>query len=244
MNEYKEVKSVIGLECTCDGKFKYKGKPKKVIYCTTVNGRKATARIMMMIQGKNHYWQAAKLVAATWKIGYDENDYITYKDGNCHNISADNLILEDKKGYYEYMRRNSLNKADTLDERKRKLQLVIDESSMTLNYFNTLDIKPINAHIEQYLYPCLMSYAINTLHMGERISLDSVAEVIAIMYEKIMDGMCLYNYERFCKKMLHTLKKTGKYGEYWHNMCKPIKIEVEQLNLDCLWEKYKVTKLK
>jgi hypothetical protein len=112
---------------------------------------------------------------------------------------------------------------------------------MTLNYFNTLDIKPINAHVKQYLYPCLMSYAINTLHLGEKPSLEAVPEVIAMMYEKIMDGMCLYNYERYCKKMLHTLKKTGRYGEYWHKLCKPIQIEVEQLNLDCLWERYKVT---
>ena len=41
--------------------------------------------------------------------------------------------------------------------------------------------------------------------------------------------------------MLHNLKKTGKFGEYWHDLCKPIQIEVEQLNLDGLWERYKVT---
>ena len=60
---YRQVKSVPGLEVTADAEFRYKGKPKKVIYCTTVNGRKATARMMIMIQGKSHYWQAAKLVA-------------------------------------------------------------------------------------------------------------------------------------------------------------------------------------
>ena len=83
-----------------------------------------------------------------------------------------------------------------------------------------------------------------TLQLGEKKSLDAVPEVIGTMYEKIMDGMCLYNYERFCKKKLHTLKTTGKYGEYWWKLCKPIKIEVEQLNLDRLWEKVQSNKTK
>lgn len=87
---YRQVKSVPGLEVTADAEFLYKGKPKKVIYCHTVNGRKATARIMIMWGGKSHYWQAAKLVAEAWKRGYEEGNRITYKDGNCHNIKADN----------------------------------------------------------------------------------------------------------------------------------------------------------
>lgn len=241
---YRSVKSVPQLEVTQDAKFRYKGKPKKAIYSYTVTGRKATVRIMIMWDGKNHYWQAAKLVAEAWKFGYKDGDYITYKDGDCHNIKADNLQLTDEKGYDEYMRRNSVMRADNLEERKQKLQLIIDEAGMTLNYLKTKDMKPINKHVTEYLYPFLMKFAMKTLQLGEKKSLDAVPEVIGTMYEKIMDGMCLYNYERFCKKMLHTLKKTGKYGEYWWKLCKPIKIEVEQLNLDCLWERYKVTKLK
>lgn len=241
---YKTIPNIEGLECSYDGLFRYKGKPKKMIYCKTVNGRKATVRCMIMIGGKSHYWQAAKLVAQTWLRGYKDGDYLTYKDGDCHNIAASNLVVEDKKGYYEYMRRNSGFTADTLQERKRKLRLVADESLMTLRYFETLKMDEINRHVKEYLYPCLMEFAMNTLHLGEKTSLEAVPEAIGTMYEKIMDGMCLYNYERFCKKMLHTLKKKGSYGEYWWELCKPIKIEVEQLNLDCLWERYKVTKSK
>lgn len=241
---YRNVNSVPFLECTANAEFRYKGKTKKAIYSHTVTGRKATVRIMIMWDGKSHYWQAAKLVAEAWKFGYKDGDYITYKDGDCHNIKVDNLVLTDDKGYDKYMRRNSVMKADTLEERKRKLQLVIDEAGMTLNYMKKLDITPINKHVTDYLYPCLMNFAMKTLQFGEKKSMEVVPEVIGTMYEKIIDGMCLYNYERFCKKMLHTLKKTGKYGEYWHKLCKPIKIEVEQLNLDCLWERYKVTKQK
>lgn len=239
---YRPVPSVPGLECTRDGVFRYKGRPKALYYGRTVAGRKATVRVTIMINAKTRYWQAAKLVAQAWKHGYDiESDYLTYKDGDIHNISADNLVIEDKQGYWQYMQRNSGFSADTLEDRKRKLQLVIDESTMTLNYLKTLRMDDINRHVKEYLYPCLMDFALNTLHIGEKTALECVPEAIGTMYEKIMNGMCLYNYERFCKKMLHRFKKTGRYGEYWYNLCKPIQIEVEQLNLDCLWERYKVT---
>ena len=243
MNEYREVKSVIGLECTREGKFRYKGKPKKVVYCKTVNKRKATARIMIMIQGKHYYWQAAKLVAEAWKRGYEQDDYIIYKDGDIHNIAADNLVIEDKKGYWRYMQRNSGHTADDVEERKRKLQLVADEALMTKHYFETLKMDEINKHVTDYLYNCLMKYCLNTLHLGERVSLEVVADAIARMYEVIMNGMCLYNYERYCKKLLLNFKRIGNFG-FAGNVPKPIKIEVEQLNLSCLWEKYNVTRFK
>jgi len=106
-----------------------------------------------------------------------------------------------------------------------------------------LKMDEINRHVTDYLYKCLMQYAINTLHLGEKPSLEAVPDAIARMYEVIMNGMCLYNYERYCKKLLLNFKKTGTFG-MTGKIPKPIKIEVEQLNLDCLWERYKVTKLK
>ena len=79
MQVYRHVSGIDGLECTRDGLFRYKGKPKKVIYSYIINSRKATAKITIRYEGKNHYWQAAKLVAKTWKVGYNDDDYITYK---------------------------------------------------------------------------------------------------------------------------------------------------------------------
>lgn len=241
---YRQVKSVPGLEVTADAEFRYKGKPKKALYCTTVTGRRATVRIMIMWGGKNHYWQAAKLVAEAWKLGYEDGDYLTYRDGNCHNICADNLCVDDKKAYYRYMQRNSSMKPATLDERKRKLKLVSDQALMTLHYFETLSMDEINEHVKSYLYPCLMQYAEKTLQLGERKAMDTAEEALGYMYESIMDGACIYNYERFCKKIMLDIKKKGHYGEYWHKLIKPVKIEVEQLNLDRLWQKYKVTHFK
>ena len=242
---YRQVPGTIdGLECTPDGEFRLNGYRKKVVFCHTVSGQKATARIQVRRDGTTRYWQAARLVARTWLPDYEDTDYITYRDGDCHNISRDNLHIADKREYWKYMQRNSSMKPATLEERKKKLQLIIDEASITLHYFKTLDMEPFNKHVRDHLYPCLMRFAIKTAQMGERKALDVVPEVIAILYDKVMQGFAIYNHERFCKKYIMDMKRKGTYGEYWHKLCKPIQIEVEQLNLDCLWERYKVTRLK
>ncbi|MCM1295377.1 MAG: hypothetical protein NC311_07520 [Muribaculaceae bacterium] len=236
---YRDVKAIDGLSCTCDGKFRYRGRMKSVIYAKKNFGNgKATARLTFFNKnGKTRYIQAAKAVAMAWKPNYEDGDYIIFKDEDIHNICADNLILCDKADYYEYLRRNSKHIADGIEERKRKLQLVADEALLTKHYFETLDIQPINQHVKEYLYACLMKYCKETLFLGERIALDIVPECLARMYECIMNGMCLYNYERYCKKMLLNYKKKGNFG-LTGEIPKPIEINVQSLNLDCLWERF------
>lgn len=244
MNEskgiYRDVRAVEGLRCTADGRFTYNGKRKKVIYCKKNFGNaKATARITYMVNGKTHYIQAAKAVAMAWKVGYDESKHhIIYADGDIHNIKADNLRLVSYDDFINYRLRNTEYKADDVEKRKRKLQLVIDEASMTKHYFETLDFTPINRHVEEYLYICLMNYCKETLFLGETVALDIVPDCIARMYECILNGMCLYNYERYCKKLLLNYKKKGSFG-FTGSVPKPIEINVSQLNLDCLWERYR-----
>ncbi len=241
---FRKVSSFAGLECTCEGEFRYNGKPKKVIFCTKNFGNgKATARLMFSIKGKMKYIQAAKAVAEAWKIRYQDGDYIQYRDGDIHNISADNLIICNRKEYFEYLRRFSHNSAPSVEERKRKLQLVIDEASMTKHYLETLDMTPINEHVKDYLYTCLFRYCRETLFLGEKTALEIVPECISRMYEVIMNGMCLYNYERYCKKLLLNYKKKGKFG-LTGKVPKPIEIIVSSLNLDCLCERFVVTKRK
>jgi hypothetical protein len=188
--------------------------------------------------GKSAYIQASKAIALAWKTYNPDTQYIIYKDGDIHNIHADNLEIVNYERYLDFRMRNSVHTADDINKRIRKLQLVIDESSMTKHYFETLDFKPINRHVEDYLYICLMDYCKNTLFLGETVALDIVPECIARMYECIMNGMCLYNYERFCKKMLLNYKKKRNFG-FTGNIPKPIEINVSQLNLDCLWERFK-----
>lgn len=237
---YRNVPGIDGLSCTENGEFRYKDRPKKPVYCFTVNKKKATVRILISINKKMHYWQAAKLIAKTWNPRYSEDTYIIYKDGDCHNIALSNLKLVDRKRYFEYMRRNSGFYGDNLEQRKKKLQLVIDEAQMTLHYFKTKDLSPVHKHVTEYLYPTLIHYCIQTLHMGRLPSATIVPDCLARMYEVIINGMCLYNYERYCKKLLLNYKKTGTFG-LTGKVPKAIEIEVEQLNLDCLCERYNVT---
>lgn len=240
MDIYRDITGVPELSCSREGKFMYKGKPKAVTFPFVASGRKATARVQITSGGHHHYYQASRLVASAWKPKYSVSDYIVYRDGNIHNIAADNLVLCDKEDYSEYLRRNSRHTADNVEERKRKLQLVADEALMTKRYFETLKMDEINRHVSDYLYPCLVKYCIHSLHMGEGTTQTAVPEAIARMYECIMNGMCLYNYERYLKKLLLNYKKKKSFG-FTGKIPKPIQIEVEQLNLECLWERYKVT---
>ena len=243
--EYRPVPSVHGLEVSRDGVFRYRGRKKAVINVgkRRKDGTLAPLRVNIVIDRERHSWQAARLVAEAWLWRYQPTDLIAYKDGNCQNIKADNLTLCDEDELNDYLRRNSGYEADTVEERKRKLQLVSDEALMTKRYFETLDLSPIHSHVEKYLYPTLMEWSMKTLKYGEYTSMELAGDAIARMYEVLVNGMCLYNYERFLKKLMHNYKRTGSFG-FTGAIPRPIKIIVEQLNLDCLWERYKVTRLK
>lgn len=233
---YKELFD--GLSVTIDGKFKRNGKEKKVIYPFTIINRKATARICYNINNKRKYYQAAKLVAMAWKPKYREGLNIIYKDGDCHNIHADNLIIAGDRQWWSYMQRNSGHHGASIDERKFKLDMVIKEAGLTRKFFDTQDFTEINEHVKNRLMPVLEDYCLRTIYIGVSTAKKVVAECIARMYECIDNGMCLYNYERYCKKLLLNYKKKGSFG-VTGNIPKPIWNEVEQLNLDCLWERYK-----
>lgn len=202
---YKELFD--GLSVTIDGRFKKDGKDKKVIYATTVTGRKATAKITYNIQKKTHYYQAAKLVAMAWKPKYREGLNIIYKDGDCHNIHADNLIIVGDRQWWNYMQRNSGYHGASIDERKFKLDMVIKEAGLTRKFFDTQDFTEINEHVKNRLMPVLEDYCLRTIYIGVSTAKKVVAECIARMYECIDNGMCLYNYERYCKKLLLNYKK-------------------------------------
>ena len=243
LSQYKPVPSVEGLMVSREGQFIYRGRKKAVTGNKQVNGQPASLRINIRRDNRTTSYQAARLVAETWLWRYSPDCYITYRDGDCHNIKADNLQIADEEDYNDYLRRNSGYEAATVEERRRKLQLVIDEATMTKHYLETLDLQPIHRHVEEYLYPTLVAWSIKTLQFGEYKSVELAADAIARMYETITAGMCLYNYERYLKKLMHNYKRTGSFG-YTGNVPKPIQIIVEQLNLDCLWERYKVKHFK
>lgn len=227
-----------GISVSSDGKFIYKGKLKKVTFAKTVSGRRATARISLMINNKILYYQAAKLVAMAWKPNYHDGCCIVYKDGNCHNIASENLGITDDKTYRNYLMRNSNGvKAKNIEQRISKLDQIIKEASLTREYFQTLSMDNINVHVSANLIPILEDYCVNTLHLGVSTTKRMVPDVLARMYEVIMNGMCLFNYERYCKKLLLNYKKIGEYGVVG-SVPKPVEIVINKLNFDCLCEKY------
>ena len=226
-----------GLEVSYDGQFRRNGKPHRVIYPHTVAGNKATARLMYSKNNKMHYYQAAKLVAMAWKPKYKDGCNIIYKDENIHNIHADNLFIVGDKDWWSYMMRNSGFHGASIEERKLKLDLVIKEASLTRDFMDNRDFTAINEHVQKRLLPVLKDYCLKTLYVGMATTQRVVPECLARMYECIDNGMCLYNYERYCKKLLLNYKKSGSFG-VTGNVPKPIWTEVEHLNLDCLCERY------
>lgn len=110
--------SYFGIMVSPDGRFFRDGKEKKVVYATNILGKKATAKLTIMIDGKVHYWQASKLVAKAYLADYEDGCNIIYKDGDIHNIKAENLCVVSPKRYYEYTRRNAGYSAATIDQKK------------------------------------------------------------------------------------------------------------------------------
>lgn len=226
-----------------EGRVLHNGKPIKTNRRRHTNGRKQSAYVCITEHGRTQYYLLSRLVAKAWLCGYKEECYILYKDGDIHNVAADNLVLASQKQYVAFMQRNSGNKGADLGQRKDKLSRVIEEANITLHYLKTADITPLNRHVEKYLYPMLTAWCRDKLHLGVDTVMTIVPECIARLYEIVMNGACIYNYERFCKKMLMNYKTKGKFGNM-ASVPKPIQIIVEQLNTDCLWQKFKVTNFK
>lgn len=235
--KYKRVTDT--LHVSRDGKILSNGKPLKTTMRYDARGKKVTAQVNVMVKGCKQYYQLSRLVAKAWKRGYTEDCYILYKDENIHNVDADNLIIANEKQYTAFIQRNSGYSAIGVEQRKEKIQHVIDEASITLHYLKTADITPLNKYVEKRLYPLLMEWVRDKFFWGQDTIMRVVPECIAVLYEVILRGACMYNYERYCKKMLMNYKKNGTFGRTGR-IPKQIQIIVEQLNTDCLCQKYKV----
>lgn len=229
------------LTVSPDGRFFRNGKEKKVIYGTTILGTKATAKVTYMKEGKVHYYQASKLVAKAFKSDYYEGCGITYKDGDIHNIKADNLQIVSPKRYYEYTRRNSGYSAATIEQKKEKLRRIIQESTLTLNYLETKDFSEINAYVENHLLPILKDYCMRTLFIGRSTTEHIVCEGLYCLYDCIWSGNAISNYERWMKKILHNWKKTGKFGYMAEGFTRQEwEAEAKSIDLSILSTKYNV----
>lgn len=231
-----------GLVVSRDGEFIYRHCRKIVTKHTDRKGRKQTARLVFVENGVQKYYQAARLVAEAWLPRYTQECSILFEDDDIHNIKADNLILVTKEQYEKHRSRGLRpHECDDFSQQRKRIQNVIVEAQAVLHYFNTLDMCKVNEHVKEYLYGTLIRFAKDTLHIGSPTAEDIVTDAIGHFYEVIMRGHAVTHMEHYCKELLYRYKKNGSFG-YMGQLPKEIQIQVQQLNLDCLCQKYKVKK--
>lgn len=243
---YKLCKEYPGLYVNYQGEFIYKGKPKHPQRSLGRHGEKLTARICITQDRRHLYFSAARLVASAFKLDYTDNTYIDYIDGDIHNISADNLRIVSAQTYHKARCTHASHSrtTNTYDYQVRRLENVITEAQAVLHYFKTEDLSKVHRHVETHLYPCLVDYSLNTLHLGTHVAREQVANAIAHFYEVLLQGHAISHPEHYCKELLYRYKQHGTFGHI-ADMPKPIQLLINvELKTDCLWEKYKVTHFK
>lgn len=244
---YLKCKDIDGLYVNRDGRFIYNGKEKKVLRYTDRYKRKHTA-LLKIRQGKRLIAvSAARLVAKTFRLrNYTDEDAIIYKDGNIHNICIENLSMMRRSDYDRMMMEHisSHRKQGTYQYQVDRLNINIESNTAVLHYFTTGDFCKVNDFVSKYLYNCLCSYCIKDLYLGTEQAQIFTGDAIARWYEVLLQGHAVGNGERYCKKILAHFKRHGWYGNAGRVPQKKIELIINKLNLDCLWERYKVTRLK
>lgn len=240
---FRPCKELDGLFVDRDGNIVYQGKKKKVLKPTKVSGDKVTAQVRLLVDGRMQYFSVAKLVAHAFKLNYDEDCKISFKDGDIHNVSADNLMIVRRKDYYNAKMKivSQYRKIGTYQYQVDRLQNVIVEADAVLHYFKTGKMDKVNDHVTKYLYTTLLDWSVKSLHLSVRTASQLVPEVIARMYEVILQGHAISYMERYCKKLLQNKKRKGWWG-YEGKIPEKIELIINNLNLDSLCKKYKVTK--
>ena len=243
---YRPCKEWEGLYVNRDGEFIFGGKKKVVTKHTDNYGRKHTALLQYRRGGTKHYLTASRLVASAFMRGYSEVMYIEYKDDDIHNICVDNLRLVSKKDYDKARCAHAaqFHKTATYQYQVDRLNVSIESNEAVLYYFQTGKFDKINKHVEKYLYNCLCDFCLKSLHFGKEQSPIYAADAIAHWYEVLLQGHAVGHGERYCKHILVNFKHQGWYGHSGNVPKNKIELIINNLNLDCLWERYKATKLK
>lgn len=241
--EFKKT-SIEGLECTIDGVFRKNHRLLKAERRVDVLGRKHRVVIRCKVNGRMEVLNAAKIVAQTWSPqSWFDGCMIWYKDKDKHNIHSDNLILVSEEKYYKIQSERISSNPLTFEDSYEKIKRRANESSIALKYFETGDFTQINKYIDKHLLPYILKYA-----LSKGFSLMSarnlVSEVISILYEWIIAYRPISSYTFFCEKLIRVYKKTNGFG-FYERIPNPLTNKfVSQLNLECLCEMYKCTKIK
>lgn len=240
--QYRPCKELADLYVDKEGNFLYREKPKAVIRTISRHNKKLTARIHIMQNGRTKYFAAANLVASAFLPGYNKNSYIEYKDGDIHNISADNLRIVTKKDYYAARMAvaNYYHKRGTYQYQVERIENTIADAQAVLHYFKTGDLCEVHKRVENYLFECLMLYCVRSLHLSEQTAYEYAADVIARMYEILLSGHAISHLEYHCKELLLHRRKYKEYG-FKGSVKKEIMLMIKDLDLTSIQEKYDVS---
>ena len=240
--QYRPCKELADLYVDREGHFLYRERSKAVIRTISRHGKKLTARIIIMQNGKNMYFAAANLVASAFVPGYKKGSYIEYKDGDIHNICADNLRIVTKKDYYaaRLAVANYYHKRGTYQYQVERIENTIADAQAVLHYFKTGDLSEVHKRVETYLFDCLMQYCVKSLHLSEQTAYEYTADVIARMYEILLSGHAISHLEYHCKELLLHRKRHKVYG-FMGSIKKEIKLMIKDLDLTSIQEKYDVS---
>lgn len=240
--QYRPCKELADLYVDSEGNFIYKGKPKAVIRSCSRHGKKLTARLTIMREGKQMYFSAAQLVASAFIPEYNNSVYIEYKDGDIHNICADNLSIVTKKDYYAARMAvaNYYHKRGTYHYQVERIENVIFDAQAVLHYFKTGDMSEVNKRVENYLFECLMLFCVKSLHLSEQTAYEYTADVIVRMYDVLLSGHAVSHLEYYCKELLLHRKRYKVYGVKG-SIKKEIKLMIKDLDLTAIQEKYDVS---
>ena len=208
---YRSCK-MLDLWCSSDAEFAKvengRAYPATPVRSNDERGDTRTVYFQVVRNNKRNYVAASKLVANAWIPYYDiENDYITYRDYDKTNIKAENLSITDRRGYDLYTMRNTNGVQCTMERAIEKLVKVQEETNATLTLFRTNKWDDIHRIVNKRLATDLMAYCVDTLHISKNKATMWVSEVICRLYENIDRGMAVFNYERYCKKILLKMSK-------------------------------------
>lgn len=227
-----------GIRVSCEGYVKFYTKPIPVSMTTDQrSGIKRTATCYL----KGKKYSVSKLVAKAFIYGYDDTKRIIYKDGNCHNVEVNNLKVVTQEVYNKYISKRLVVEAEDYERRTKRAERLMNESKMTYTFFKTRDFSEINKYVSCVLLPELNDYLLRRFNYGKKKSEYLVCEVVSILYDQIDHDKLIMDYIKYCKRMILQYRKLGGFG-YLSEIPESIYDNVDKMNLECLKQKYNVTK--
>lgn len=243
---YRQCKTHPEIWCSRDGKFWRNGKEKTVTKKSSLFNRHEYRVVIYEKNRTRNVVTAAQLVAEAWIAGYNPDKYIVYKDGDPTNYHASNIQVVDKKSYFavRYNDMTEHNPYPTYTDQLKIIARTKKELLIVEDYFHSADFSALHKYVKDELYFSLCEYCTKSLKLGLEETQTQVPNVIAHVYDVLLQGHAITDLTRYCEARLHKYSRLGHYGFLMHIPKKIEMIITENVSLEELWNKFKVTQRK